>query len=131
MNVAVISGRLGKDPELKYTQNNIPVVTTSIAINEYTKDENAKANWQNIKVWRGTAEFLYNNCKKGDLITVSGELKNDSWDKDGITQYYNYINVQSLEIGQKSTNKSVSTSSVKVKDIPAEEYESKDEDLPF
>ena len=139
MNIVSISGRLGKDPELKKTQNGTSVCNCSIAIDEYKKEENAPANWQQIQLWKQQADYLCDYAKKGDKIFVVGRLQNDSWDKDGVKQYKSYVIVERVEMAPKGENKNnydygdgMGTESYPgAKNAKAEDYESKDEDLPF
>lgn len=139
MNVVTISGRLGKDPELKKTQNGTSVINCSIAIDEYKKDENAPANWQQIQLWKQQAEFVYQNAEKGTKLFIVGRLQNDSWEKDGVKQYKSYVIAERVEIAPKGENKKnydygdgMATESIPgVKNAKAEDYESEDEDLPF
>lgn len=82
LNNVVLMGRLTKDPELRHTQNNIPVASFTIAVDRgYKKDE---ADFINIVAWRGTAEFVSKWITKGQLIAVSGKLQTRSYtDRDG------------------------------------------------
>ena len=61
-NKVIFIGRLTKDLELKVTQNGIPVVSGSIAVNRpYKQGEERKADFFNFTAWRGTAEFIARN----------------------------------------------------------------------
>ena len=132
MNLVVLSGRLGKDPELTKTSSGISVCRVYVAVIEGGQSEDTPANWQNLTLWREQAERLCEYAQKGDTITVKGSIKTDTWEKDGQTHYKTYVNVDWLEFGRKSTggNNSVGTKSTKLKEMKQEDYKI-DEDLPF
>ena len=133
MNSCALTGRLGKDPELKYTATGLAKLTISIATVENRKtDENTQANWVNVEIWKGQAEYIAENAQKGDLIIVRGRLKSDSWDKDGQTQYRTYVVAETVELGQKSnsSNKTMANESIKPKEMKQEDYKTS-ADLPF
>lgn len=77
LNKAVIMGRLVRDPELKYTQSNIPVVSFTVAVDRSFKSENGekKADFINCVAWRQTAEFVSKYFTKGRMIVVSGSIQ--------------------------------------------------------
>ena len=133
MNSVALTGRLGKDPELKYTSNNIAKLDVSIATVENRKqDENTPANWVNVEIWQGQAEYIANNANKGDLIIVRGRIKTDSWEKDGVKHNRTYVVAETVELGQKATtsNKNMANETVKPKEMKQEDYKPS-ADLPF
>lgn len=86
LNHIVLQGRLGSDPELKYTPNSVEVCTVNIAVDRDRKDANGErpSDWVTITAWRGTAKFLANNFSKGRMIVVSGRLQMRNYtDRDG------------------------------------------------
>lgn len=86
LNSFIGAGRLTRDPELRYTQNQIPVVSFSIAIDDDYKssDGEKKTQFVDICAWRNTAEFVSKWFCKGDAIIVSGRLQIRDWtDRDG------------------------------------------------
>jgi single-strand DNA-binding protein len=92
VNKVILIGRLGGDPELKYTPGGTAVATFSMATNMYWKDQEGnqqeKTEWHRIVTWRKTAEFVGEWFKKGGLVYVEGRLQTRSWDdKDGIKRY--------------------------------------------
>ena len=133
MNSCALTGRLGKDPELKYTSNNLAKLDVSIATVENRKqDENTPANWVNVEIWQGQAEYIANNANKGDLIIVRGRIKTDSWEKDGVKHNRTYVVAETVELGQKATtsNKNMANETVKPKEMKQEDYKPS-ADLPF
>lgn len=85
LNKAILIGRLTADPELKQTQAGVSVCTFSIAVDRrYQKDGSREADFLDIVVWRGTAEFVARYFQKGHKIGVEGEIQTRSYtDKNG------------------------------------------------
>ncbi|NLU53424.1 MAG: single-stranded DNA-binding protein [Clostridiaceae bacterium] len=86
MNKVILLGRLVADPELRFTQNNVPVCRFRIAINK----PEAEAEFFRIVAWRGTAEFISKYFKKGSKILIEGHLKTHVWDDNGTKRYDEY-----------------------------------------
>lgn len=85
MNKVILMGRLTKDPELKYTANNVAICKFSIAVKGYKKDQ---ADFFNITTWTKTAEHCAKYLKKGSMLSLVGRLENRSWDApDGTKRY--------------------------------------------
>lgn len=85
LNYDVKTGRLTADPELRTTQNGIPVVGFSLAVQRnYKVNDEYPTDFLNFVAWRGTAEFICKHFRKGNLITVEGALETRKYtDKDG------------------------------------------------
>lgn len=83
-------GRLTKDPEVRYTQNNMPVANFSIAVNRRFAKENdeVKADFFNVIAWNKTGEFVSKYFKKGQQIAVVGRLQNRNWDDQNGQKHY-------------------------------------------
>lgn len=80
MNTCVLMGRLTRDPEKRYTADNTPVTSFSIAVNR-DKD---RSDFFNCIAWRKTADFVSTYFAKGDMIAVCGRIQNRDWtDKNG------------------------------------------------
>ena len=105
MNKVIIIGRLGRDPELKYTPSGQPVCNISVASDESYKDKDGKkvelTEWHRVQLWRHQAEFAGKYLSKGRLVLVEGKLQTRKWeDKDKITRYVTEIiarNIQALD----------------------------------
>ena len=75
-NLVVLTGRLTADPELRYTGNNTPVTSFSIAVSRrYKAGEQAEADFINIVAWRQTAEFVTKYFQKGSMIGIEGSIQ--------------------------------------------------------
>lgn len=80
----LIVGNLGRDPEMRYTQNSTAVTTLNIATNSVYTDKSGqkvkKTVWFRVSVWGKQAESCNNYLKKGCMVLVEGEI---SADEDG------------------------------------------------
>ncbi len=82
LNQVVLIGRVGRDPELRYTPSGVAVATFSIAVNRPFKSQQtgeSETDWFNIVTWRQSAEFAANYLGKGRLVAVEGRLQARSW----------------------------------------------------
>ena len=82
MNSVCLVGRLTRDPELKFTGNNIAVATFNLAVNRNFKDANGEreTDFINCVIWRQQAENLANWAKKGALIGITGRIQTRSYE---------------------------------------------------
>lgn len=87
LNHIVLMGRLTRDPELRYTQSQIPVASFAIAVDrDFGKNDNGEKQTDFIDcvAWRNTAEFVQKYFTKGTMAAVSGRLQIRDWtDRDG------------------------------------------------
>jgi len=88
VNKVILIGRLGKDPELKYTPSGVPVAKFSLATDESFKDRNGelqkRTEWHNIVAWSKLADLSKRYLTKGRQVYIEGRLRTREWDdKDG------------------------------------------------
>lgn len=87
LNKIILMGRLGRDPEKRYTQNGTPVASFSLAVDRDFKDKatgEKVTDWINVTAWRQTAEFVCRYFTKGRLAVVEGRLQmRDYTDRQG------------------------------------------------
>ena len=87
LNHIVLMGRLTRDPELRYTQSQLPVATFRLACDrDFGGRDGAEkqADFIDIVAWRSTAEFVSKYFTRGALVAVSGRLQIRDWtDKEG------------------------------------------------
>jgi single-strand DNA-binding protein len=101
VNKVILVGRLGKDPDVRYTPSGDAVADLSLATSEKFKgkegDYTEKTEWHKCIVWRNTAEFAKQYLKKGQLLYVEGKLQTRKWqDKNGTNHYSTEIQVANL-----------------------------------
>ena len=91
MNKVILMGRLTKDPELRYTQGNpgTAICRYSLAVNRsYKRDGEPDADFFNCVAFGNRGEFANKYLKKGSMIAIVGELRNNSYtDRDGHKRY--------------------------------------------
>ena len=93
LNKVFLVGRLGKDPEIRFSGGGNAVANFSIATNETWKNKEGnqqeKTDWHNIVVFGASAEkYIQPYVKKGTLVSVEGKLQTRDWeDKDGNKRY--------------------------------------------
>ena len=87
LNHIVLMGRLTRDPELRYTQSQIPVASFSLAVERDFGNRDGgdrQTDFIDIVAWRSTAEFVSKYFTKGSMAAVSGRLQIRDWtDRDG------------------------------------------------
>ena len=93
INKVILVGNLGRDPEMRYTQNGIAVCSFSLATSESYKDRNTgervtQTEWHNVILWRGLAETAEKYLRKGSSVYIDGKIKTRKWeDQQGQTRY--------------------------------------------
>ena len=99
MNIVILTGRLGKEPEVRYTQSGTAVASYSIAVPRISPREgDPDADWFECTAWGKAAEFAEKYMTKGRRFAVTGRLQNDDWtDKDGNKRRTTKVIVQSQE----------------------------------
>lgn len=137
VNKALLIGRLGADPEVRYTPDGTMVTTFRLATDLQWKDKNGeklqKTEWHRIVTYGKLAEICGNYLSKGKLIFIEGRIQTRSWeDKDGIKRSTTEIvatNMQMLD----------SKSQMKSQEVGSNDYisgysgseEIPDDDVPF
>ncbi len=102
LNKVQIIGRLGRDPELRYTQTGVPVCSLNVATDEsYTDREGnrvERAEWHRVSVFQRMAETCSNYLSKGSLVYVEGSLTTRKWqDQQGQDRYTTEIKAQRVQ----------------------------------
>ncbi len=85
INKVILIGRLGKDPELKYTASGTPFCRFSMATDDVWNDKTSgerqeKTEWHNIVAWDRLAEICNQYLTKGQLVYIEGALQTREWD---------------------------------------------------
>ena len=91
MNKVILTGRLTKDPEMRYTNtNNIPVCSFSLAVDRRfaKQNEEKQADFFPIVAWNKNAEFCSKYLQKGKKIVVVGRLQTRTWDDNEGKRHY-------------------------------------------
>jgi single-strand DNA-binding protein len=84
VNKVILIGRLGRDPELKYTPSGAPVAKFSLATDESYKDRSGeqkdRTEWHNIVAWNKLAEICGQYLTKGKLVYIEGKIQSREWE---------------------------------------------------
>ena len=112
VNKVILVGRLGQDPELKYTASGTPVANFSLATNEYWSDKNGqrqeKTEWHRIVVWAKQAELCQQYLGKGRQVYLEGSLQTNTWeDQNGQKRYTTEVVARTVRFLGGSTNASM------------------------
>jgi len=111
LNKMTVIGRLGRDPEMRYTANGNAVTSFSVATGStYTTrggEERNDTEWFTVVTWDRTAENCNQYLVKGRMVYVEGRLKSSSWTgQDGQTRFRNEINAQRVVFLNSGSNPS-------------------------
>jgi single-strand DNA-binding protein len=118
LNRVQLIGRLGQDPEARYTPTGKQVVKFSVAVsNRWKKDGEVKevTEWVNIEAWGRLAEICNEYLRKGSLVYLEGRLKTDKYvDEGGENRYFTKVVIQQMQMLDKKEDKGL------VEELPAE-----------
>jgi single-strand DNA-binding protein len=133
VNKTILVGRLGRDPETRFTGGGTAVANFSMATDESYKDKNGerqkRTEWHKVIVWGKSAEIAQKYLKKGALIFVEGRIQSREWEKDGEKHRSfeivanNFRMLEGKKDGAKNGDQDVSAE--------AQPVEISDEDIPF
>lgn len=103
VNKVILVGRLGKDPEMRFTQNGRPVTNFTIATNENWTDQSGerqeRTEWHRIVTWSKLAENCAKLLSKGKLVYIEGRLQTRLWDdRDGNKRYTTEVVANQMQI---------------------------------
>lgn len=126
MNVYTIMGNLGRDPELRYTQNGKAVCNFSVAVDAGFGD-NKSTTWVKCVVWGKGAEIVEKYFNKGSRICCTGEIRTDEYeDRDGNKRQSWELNVRDFDfVDRKGEGPASGPSS----EPPSQSFD--DDDIPF
>ena len=147
VNKVILVGRIGKDPEVRYTATGSAVVQFSVATNEPFRTDDGKweerAEWHRVVAFDRLAETCSQLLSKGRLVYVEGKLRTRQWeDQQGIKRYSTEINARDIQVlegaGQARQSESVvpgeSGQNASAKSLNADlppAYGPPEDDIPF
>lgn len=102
VNRVILVGRLGKDPEVRYTGSGAAVCSFSLATSKSWKDKDGnkqdKTEWHRIVAWGKTAELCGQYLNKGSQAYIEGEIESRSYkDKQDVERYVTEIKAQTVQ----------------------------------
>lgn len=132
VNKAILIGRLGADPELKYTPSGRAYTRFNLATNRVWKDQEGnkqeKTDWHKIVAWGKLAEIMGEWLKKGGRVYIEGRIETRSFeDKNGARRWITEVVADSLEmLGDKGA-----AGTSQEMESPPEASQEEEDDLPF
>lgn len=138
LNKTMLIGRLGRDPETKYSKDGLAITSFSIATTLAWKDKNSgekkeTIEWHRIVTFGKLAEFCSQYLSKGKQVYVEGRLHTRSWEQDNITRYITEILASSvLSLSAKETDDKGEAENLADNNPPSPPPTyPKDDDIPF
>lgn len=110
VNKVILVGNVGKDPEMKYFDNDVAKANFSLATSErgYTTSNGTqvpdRTEWHNIVCWRGLAQIAEKFVRKGTMLYVEGKIRSRSYDdQNGVKRYITEIVADNIELLSRKT----------------------------
>ncbi|RPJ29079.1 MAG: single-stranded DNA-binding protein [Chloroflexi bacterium] len=107
LNRVQLIGRLGKDPEGKYTPTGKKVTHFSLAVSQRWKtngEAKEYTEWVNVEAWGRLGEVCQEYLKKGSLVYVEGRLRTEKYEDKGETKFFTKVVALSLQFLDKKTS---------------------------
>lgn len=124
LNRVVLIGRLTKDPELRFLTTGTAICTFTLAVDRPKyKDKDKETDFLNCQVWGRMAESCANYLAKGKMAAVDGQIRIETWEKDGERKYKTVINAENVRF--------LSPKSEVPSEMRLEEIDINSDDLPF
>ena len=105
LNRVQLIGRLGKDPESRFTPTGKKVTSFSLAVGQRWKGADGKVKeqteWFNIEAWGRIAEICQQYLQKGRLVFIEGRLKTDRYEDKGETKYFTKVVATFMQMLEK------------------------------
>ena len=103
INKVIIIGNLGRDPEMRYTQDQNAVATFSVATSDRwtdraTNERREKTEWHRVVCFRRLAEICGEYLHKGSKVYIEGQLQTRSWEQDGQTRYTTEVVARDMQM---------------------------------
>lgn len=126
MNLVVVIGRLGADPEMRFTPNGHPVTTFSVAVNRTYRngdgEKERQTEWVRVVAWRRLAEICNQYLSKGRLVAVVGRLQSRSFEgNDGQMRYRTEVVARAVRILDRKPSEPVEPEPEEEEDIELDE----------
>ncbi|MGE0383440.1 MAG: single-stranded DNA-binding protein [Gammaproteobacteria bacterium] len=103
VNRAIIVGRLGQDPEVRYTAGGTAAVNISVATSEAWKDKQTgeqqeRTEWHKVTMFGRLAEVAAEYLRKGAQVYIEGRIQTDKYEKDGVERYVTKIIANEMQM---------------------------------
>jgi len=137
VNKVILIGKLGADPEVRYTSGGTAVANFSIATNERWKDKNTgerqeRVEWHRIVAWGRLGEICGEYLSKGKQVYIEGRLQTRSWDdRDGNKKYMTEVVAMSMTMLADPANRPKDEDDPHHGRSAPAERQADDDDIPF
>jgi single-strand DNA-binding protein len=103
LNKVMLIGRLGKDPDLRFTQGGMAVASFSVAtsdswVDKTTNEKKERTEWHRIVAFGKLGEICGEYLAKGKQVYIEGRLQTRSWEQDGVTKYTTEIVANDMQM---------------------------------
>lgn len=134
INSLTITGRLTRDPELKYTQAGLAIAKFSLASERAVKKGESwdkETSFFDCQVWGKPAEWADKDLSKGSAVTIQGEIRQERWEKDGEKRSKVIINCDKLIYAKAKTEDGYQVETPEQETMPEASKIGFDDDIPF
>lgn len=142
VNKVILIGNLGRDPEIRYTQQGEPIANFSLATSENWTDKSGqkqeRTEWHRVEVFGKTAQVVRDYLSKGRPVYIEGSIRYDEYtDKDGNKRNTTRIRVSGpnsrlVLLGSKGEGGGGGArGGPQASDPPVDEFHATDDDVPF
>jgi single-strand DNA-binding protein len=136
LNKIMIIGRLGRDPELRYTNSGTPVASFSVATDERWADSDGnrqtRTEWHNVVAWSKLGEICGKYLKKGRLVYIEGRVQTREWDdRDGNKRRTTEIIASNMQMLESRAEAETSSQGRPSEESKSMEIGITDDDIPF
>lgn len=148
VNKAILVGNLGKDPEIRRTQDGKPVCNLSVATSETWRDKSTgerkeRTEWHRVTIWNeGLCKVAEQYLKKGSKVYLEGQIQTRKWvDKDGVEKYSTEIVLQgfhavlvmldSAKVGSREYETENRDDQETAERVPSAPRRDMDDEIPF
>ena len=146
VNKVILIGRIGRDPEVRYTSSRVPVATFSVATDESFKSRNGEqqqhTEWHKVVAWNKLAEICGEYLTKGKLVYIEGSIRSRQWEDQSGNKRTSYeIIARNMQMLGSRADSGVSRPAASQSQAPEERYDSgpdlsvedeiTDDDIPF
>ncbi len=139
VNKVILVGRLGQDPEVRYTQGGTAVANLRIATDETWKDQSGerqqRTEWHTVVAWRRLAEICGQYLSKGRLVYIEGKLQTRSWqDREGNKRYSTEVQADNMVMlggGRSEEGQAAAPAQPAAAAAAGSDSGTSDDDIPF
>lgn len=136
VNKVILVGRLGQDPEVRFTQGGTAVANLRIATDETWKDQSGerqqRTEWHRVVAWSKLAEICGQYLSKGRLVYIEGRLQTRSWeDREGNKRYTTEVRADNMVMLGGRSEEGQAAPAAQPAAAAVSDSGTSDDDIPF